>query len=189
MVGQLGKIYGLRVVGVAGGPIKCAYAVEELGYDACIDHHGAKDGRALRKQLADACPDGVDIYYENVGGKTLEAVIPLMNTFGRIPVCGMISWYNAGGMGTGETGGTNLLPRVWGTILVNRLSVNGFIIRDHYDKFPDFIKEVSVYLRDGNVKYRQTVSEGLASAPEAFINLLKGENFGKQLVAVSPDPT
>ncbi len=184
-VGQLGKAYGLRVVGVAGGADKCAYAVEELGFDACIDHRAAPDGRALRRELASVCPDGIDIYFENVAGKTLEAVIPLMNVGGRIPVCGMISWYNGGDLGAG----VDLLPQVWRTILTQRLNVRGFIIFDHYDRFPAFVQEVSGHIQSGKVKYRETIANGLEAAPEAFIKLLEGGNFGKQLVAVSPDPT
>lgn len=184
LVGQLGKAQGLRVVGVAGGEEKCRYAVDELGFDVCLDHRAATDSNALRKQLAQACPDGVDIYYESVGGKTLEAVVPLMNVFGRIPVCGMISWYSAT-----QADGPDMLPMVWRSILVNRLSVRGFIITDHYDQFPAFVEEVSGLIKTGKVNYRETISEGLASAPEAFINLLKGGNFGKQLVSISPDPT
>ena len=189
LVGQLGKAYDLRVVGVAGGADKCAYAVEELGFDACLDHRAAGDARALRAQMTEACPKGVDIYFENVGGKTLEAVIPLMNVHGRIPICGMISWYNSGGLGAGASEGANLLPQVWRNILVKRLSLRGFIISDHYDRFPDFVKEVSGHIRDGRVKYRESVAEGLAAAPEAFMKLLQGGNFGKQLVRISDDPT
>ncbi len=189
VVGQLAKAYGLRVVGVAGGAEKCAYAQEELGFDACLDHRAATDARALRANLAAACPDGVDIYFENVAGKTLEAVIPLMNVHGRIPLCGMISWYNGGAPGSGVTDGANLLPMVWRSILVNRLSVRGFIIFDHYDRFPAFVKEVSGLIRDGRVKYRESIAEGLENAPEAFIRMLEGGNFGKQLVRISPDPT
>jgi NADPH-dependent curcumin reductase CurA len=184
LVGQLAKIYGLRVVGVAGGPEKCAWAVEELGFDACIDHRAAADVRELRGQLAEVCPDGIDIYYENVGGMTLEAVIPLMNMFGRIPVCGMIAWYDLGGLGMGETPGPNMLPRVWRTILVNRLSVRGFIVTDHADRFRDFIAQVPEYIADGRVKYRESVIDELENAPSAFMSLLKGGNFGKQLVKV-----
>lgn len=187
LVGQLGKAYGLRVVGVAGGADKCRFATEELGFDACIDHRAAPDARGLRKLLAAACPDGVDIYFENVAGKTLKAVVPLMNEQGRIPVCGMISWYNSGGLGAGNTAGPNLLPQVWRTILVKRLSVRGFIISDHYDRFPAFIKEVSEHIREGRVKYRESISDGLEKAPDAFIELLRGENFGKQLVRISKD--
>jgi len=189
VVGQLGKAYGLRVVGVAGGADKCSYAVNELGFDACIDHRAARDARALRGELAAACPDGVDIYFENVAGKTLEAVIPLMNVHGRIPLCGMISWYNGGALGSGVTDGPNLLPMVWRSILVNRLSVRGFIIFDHYDRFPAFIKEVSGHIREGRIKYRESIAEGLENAPTAFIKLLEGGNFGKQLVRISDDPT
>ena len=139
--------------------------------------------------MAEACPNGVDIYFENVAGKTLEAVMPLMNVHGRIPVCGMIAWYNAGALGGGAGEGPNIMPKIWRTILVNRLSVRGFINTDHYDQFPTFLTEVSSLIRDGKISYRESISEGLASAPEAFINLLRGGNFGKQLVAVSPDPT
>ena len=185
MVGQLGKIHGLRVVGVAGGAEKCAYAVETLGLDACLDHRAAADAKALSEQLAEACPDGVDIYWENVGGKTLEAVIPLMNVGGRIPVCGMIAWYNRGVLGPGAQPGEDRLPRLWRTILVKRLSVHGFIIFDHFHRYPEFAKEVGGYLRDGRITYRETVAEGLDSAPEAFMALLEGGNLGKQLVRVS----
>ncbi|MCJ8310394.1 MAG: NADP-dependent oxidoreductase, partial [Hyphomicrobiales bacterium] len=179
---------GLRVGGVAGGAEKCAYAVDELGFDACLDH-GVADVDGLRKQLAEACPDGVDIYFENVGGKTLEAVMPLMNVHGRIPVCGMISWYNAGGLGAAALDGPNKLPLIWRTILVNRISVQGFIITDHFDQFPQFLKDVAPLVAQGKVRYRETIAEGLAAAPEAFIKLLEGGNFGKQLVAISDDPT
>ncbi|NNG04863.1 MAG: NADP-dependent oxidoreductase [Inquilinus sp.] len=185
VVGQLGKIHGLRVVGVAGGAEKCAHAVDTLGLDTCIDHRAAADAGALREALAAACPDGVDIYFENVGGKTLEAVIPLMNVGGRIPVCGMIAWYNSGGPGAGAQEGGDRLPKLWRTILVNRLSVNGFIVFDHFHRYPAFAKEVGGHLRDGRITYREDVAEGLETAPEAFMAMLKGGNFGKQLVKVS----
>ena len=190
VVGQLGRIRGLRVVGVAGGAEKCAHAVETLGLDACVDHRAAADARALREALAKACPDGVDIYFENVGGKTLEAVLPLMNRGGRIPVCGMIAWYNEAGRGPSaeagaEAGGPDRLPRLWRAILVNRLSVHGFIVSDHFGRFPDFVKEVGGHLRDGRLSYREDVAEGLDSAPAAFMAMLQGGNFGKQLVRVS----
>ena len=184
LVGQLAKIRGLRVVGVAGGETKCRHAVEELGFDACLDHR-AGDASALRKAIAAECPKGVDIYFENVGGKTLEAVLPLMNVHGRIPVCGMIAWYNAGGLGAGASDGPNLLPLAWRSILVKRLSVRGFIITDHYEHFAEFEEEVSAHVRSGAVKYTESVSQGLASAPQAFLDLLKGSNLGKQLVAVN----
>ncbi|MBW8636113.1 NADP-dependent oxidoreductase [Hoeflea sp. WL0058] len=189
MVGQLAKAQGLRVVGVAGGPEKCAYATETLGFDACLDHRAASTPHDLRVAMGEACPDGVDIYFENVGGKTLEAVLPLMNTFGRIPICGVISWYNAGGLGEGASEGQNHLPRTWRAILVKRLSVRGFIVTDHYDQFPEFLDLVGPMVKDGRIQYRETIAEGLESAPQALISLLEGGNFGKQLVAVSEDPT
>lgn len=189
LVGQLAKAQGLRVVSVAGGAEKCAFAVDELGFDACLDHAAAADAAELRDQLAEVCPDGIDIYFENVGGKTLEAVVPLMNVHGRIPVCGMISWYNAGGLGSGVVDGPNLLPKIWRTILVNRISVRGFIITDHFDQFPQFLHDVAPLVAEGKVKYRETIADGLAKAPEAFMKLLEGGNFGKQLVAISEDPT
>jgi NADPH-dependent curcumin reductase CurA len=189
IVGQLGKIHGMRVVGVAGGKKKCDFAVNELGFDACVDHRAAEDSRALRKQLAEACPDGIDVYFENVGGKTLEAVLPLMNVHGRIPLCGSIAWYNAGGLGLNAADGPNLLPMAWRMILTKRLNVRGFIIFDHFDRFPDFVSDVGGHIQAGRVKYRESIAEGLESAPDAFIKLLRGGNFGKQLVAISPDPT
>ena len=115
--------------------------------------------------------------------------MPLMNPHSRIPVCGMISWYNAGALGGTLAEGPNIMPKMWRTILVNRIAVRGFIIFDHYDHFPAFIEEVGPYIRDGKVVYKETVAEGLENAPEAFINLLRGGNFGKQLVSISPDPT
>ena len=186
VVGQLARIHGLRAVGVAGGPEKCRFAVEDLGFDACLDHRAA-DAAALRGQIAEACPDGIDIYFENVGGKTLDAVIPLMNQFGRIPVCGTISWYDLGGMGMGEVPGPNTLPRVWRTILVQRLTVRGFIVTDHADRFRDFVTEVSDYVRDGRLKYHEDVTQGLENAPAAFIAMLGGGNFGKTLVKVAEE--
>ncbi len=189
LVGQLAREKGLRVVGVAGGDSKCAYAVDTLGFDTCLDHRSAADAKTLREQIANACPDGVDIYFENVGGKTTEAVVPIMNVFGRIPVCGMIAWYDQGGLGASAKEGPNMLPLIWRSILVNRLSVRGFIITDHYDRFPDFLKEVAPLVKNGTINYRETIAEGLEAAPQAFIDMLKGGNFGKQLVAVSADPT
>ena len=185
LVGQLGKIKGLRVVGVAGGPDKCAYAVDELGFDACIDHYAVPDGHAMKDALAAECPDGVDIYFENVAGKTLDGVIGLMNVGGRIPVCGMISQYNLAGMGMGGGAGEDRLPRLWRTILVQRLSIRGFIIFDHYDRFPAFLSEVSGYIRDGQVKYREHITEGIENGPQAFIDMLGGGNFGKTLVKIA----
>jgi len=186
LVGQLARINGLRTVGVAGSDEKCAYAVEELGFDTCISHR-LGDAGELRKHLAEACPGGVDIYYENVGGKTLEAVAPLMNVFGRIPVCGMISWYDQGGLGAGATDGANQLPGVWRSILVNRLQVNGFIITDHAHRFREFVDVVSGHYRNGRIRYRESIVEGLESAPRALADVLQGRNFGKQLVKVAEE--
>lgn len=187
LVGQLAKIYGLRAVGVAGGADKCEYAVKELGFDACLDHRAAPDAETLRKQIAEACPNGVDIYFENVGGKTLEAVMPLMNIHGRIPICGMISYYEGNKPTTAPT--EDQLPKFWRSILVKRLALRGFIIFDHYDRFPAFLDEVSGYVRDGKVTYRESVTEGIENAPSAFLSLLKGGNFGKQLVKIAERTT
>ncbi len=189
LVGQLAKAQGLRVVGVAGGADKCTYATDELGFDACLDHRAAPDARALRKEIAAACPDGVDIYFENVGGKTFDAVLPLINVHGRVPLCGMIALYNQGALGGGAAEGPNMFPKVWRTLLVNRIKVQGFIITDHYDQFPQFVQEVSGLIRDGKVTYKESITVGLKNAPQAFIDLLRGGNFGKQLIAVSSDPT
>ncbi len=182
MVGQLARHMGLRTVGIAGGADKCAMATETFGFDACLDHRAYDTAGDFRAALKEACPNGVDIYFENVGGKILEAVIPLMNVGGRIPVCGMISWYNAGGLGAGAGGQKDLLPRTWRTILVNRLSVNGFIISDHWDKLPAFLADVAPRVVNGEIVHVEDVAQGLAAAPAAFIGLLEGRNKGKQIV-------
>lgn len=182
VVGQLAKIKGARAVGVAGPDDKCRYVVDELGFDACVSHRSA----SLRDDLKKACPDGVDVYFENVGGPTLEAALSLMNPFGRIPVCGMISMYNTGPKGEGA----DRLPALMRRILTDRLHIQGFIVSDRAaDRQKAFIAEVGGYVRDGRIKYRETVADGLENAPRAFIGLLRGENFGKQLVKVSEDPT
>ena len=177
LVGQLARLKGMRVIGVAGGADKCAFAVGDLGYDACLDHHAAADGKALGKEIAAAAPDGVDVYFENVGGKTLEAVLPNMNTFGRIALCGMIAWYSGAEAPLPA-------PAVWGAILRQRLRVEGFIIFDRWSRQPAFLAEVAPLVRDGTIHYRETVAEGLEAAPDAFLRLLDGGNFGKQLVRV-----
>lgn len=181
LVGQLARQKGLRVIGVAGGPEKCAFAVSDLGYDVCLDHR-AGDAAALSSAIAGAAPNGVDLYYENVGGKTLQAVLPVMNTHGRIALCGMIAWYS---------GAADAMPApaIWGAILRQRLCVQGFIIFDHYDRMPAFLAEVGPLVKSGKVAYRETVAEGLEAAPAAFLALLKGGNFGKQLVRVGADPS
>ncbi|WP_369600332.1 NADP-dependent oxidoreductase [Hahella sp. SMD15-11] len=178
-VGQIGKLKGCRVVGVAGGEAKCRYAVEVLGFDACIDHH-AED---FAEQLARACPQGIDIYYENVGGKVLEAVLPLLNTGARIPVCGLIDWYNATRLPDTPNGA--MLMR---TILTKRLTVRGFIIFDDYGhRYDEFAKEMTEWVRTGQIRYREQIVDGLENAPQAFIGLLEGRNFGKLVVRVGAD--
>lgn len=181
MVGQLAKSLGLRAVGIAGGADKCALAVDTFGFDACLDHRAFPDARALRKALAEAAPDGIDIYFENVGGKVLEAVIPLMNPHGRIPLCGMISWYNAGGLGAGAEAAMSV-PALWRSILVQHLTVQGFIISNHWDRMPDFLADVAPKVANGEIKVVEDIAQGLENAPSAFIGLLEGRNVGKQLV-------
>jgi NADPH-dependent curcumin reductase CurA len=182
MVGQMAKHLGLRVVGIAGGAEKCKLAVEKFGFDACLDHREYADAKALRAALAAACPDGVDIYFENVAGKVLEAVLPLMNVGGRIPLCGMIAWYNAGALGGNMSGEKDNLPKMWRSILVNRLHVHGFIISDHFARFPEFVASAGPLVAQGKIKYLEDVAEGLENAPAAFMNMLNGGNFGKQIV-------
>ncbi|AFI88663.1 NADP-dependent oxidoreductase [Pectobacterium parmentieri] len=179
-VGQVGKLKGCRVVGVAGGAEKCRYAVEALGFDICLDHR-ADD---FAEQLKQACPRGIDIYFENVGGKVFDAVLPLLNTSARIPVCGLVSGYNA----TGLPDGPDRLSLLAGTILKKRIRMQGFIIFDDYGhRFDEFWKEVSPWVAQGKIKYREEVVDGLENAPEAFIGLLHGRNFGKLVVRVGPD--
>lgn len=183
MVGQVARLAGLRTVGIAGGAEKCALATDTFGFDACLDHRAYDSAGDLRAALAAECPDGIDIYFENVGGKVLEAVIPLMNNFGRIPICGMISWYNAGNLGAGAS---EALPGpfLWRNILVKFLSVNGFIISNHWDRYPEFLGEIGPKVLSGEIKYVEDIAEGLENAPSAFIGLLQGKNMGKQIVKV-----
>ena len=179
-VGQIGKLKGCRVVGVAGGVEKCRYAVEVQGFDLCIDHH-APD---FAQQLAQACPQGIDIYYENVGGKVFDAVLPLLNTKARIPVCGLIAHYNA----TALPPGPDRLAQLMSTILIKRLTVQGFIIFDDYaPRFPEFIADMQQWLADHKITYREDRVVGLAAAPEAFIGLLQGTNFGKLVIQVGAE--
>lgn len=182
MVGQIAKSRGLRVVGVAGGAEKCRLAVETFGFDACLDHRAYATASDLRDALAAECPDGIDIYFENVGGKVLSAVIPLMNTFGRIPICGMIAWYNAGGLGAGASDPDITAPALWRNILVKYLHVNGFIISNHFNRLPDFLAEVGPRVASGEIAYVEDIAEGLENAPAAFMSMLKGGNTGKQIV-------
>ena len=181
LVVQLGKAKGLRVVGVAGGAEKCAFVVDELGADACVDHRDAN----LAANLKAACPNGIDIYFENVGGSTLDAVVPLFNPFSRMPLCGMIAHYND----MASPSGPDRAPAIMRAILTMRVNVRGFIVRDHWEKFPEFLAEVGPLVATGKVKVKETVTEGLENAPEAFMALLTGGNFGKQIVKVGDDPT
>jgi len=178
MVGQLAKLKGCRAVGIAGGKDKCDYVVKELGFDACVDYKA--EGANLHKALAAAAPKGIDIYFENVGGAVQQAVLPLLNDFARVPLCGMISQYNA----TEFTGGPN-----WAMLLIKRIMVQGFIVSDHADQTGKFFAEVAPLIKAGKIKYREDIVKGIDKAPAAFIGLLKGKNFGKLLVQVSDDPT
>jgi NADPH-dependent curcumin reductase CurA len=171
----LAKARGCRVVGIAGGPDKCAYAVNELGFDACIDYKLHKDAGSLSKALKGACPNGIDGYFENVGGMVLDAVLSRMNAFGRIAVCGMIAGYD----------GAPLPLTYPALILVNRLKVQGFIVSEHMEVWPEALKELGTLVATGKLRARETVAQGIESAPEAFLGLLKGKNFGKQLVKLS----
>jgi NADPH-dependent curcumin reductase CurA len=172
VVGQIAKIRGCRAVGIAGGPDKCRYVVEELGFDACVDHR-APD---FAHQLEAACPAGIDIYFENVGGAVQRAVWPLLNDFARIPVCGLIAQYSA----TTPMPGLDMF-----SVLRRRLTLRGFIVTDFAAKQDDFLREASEWARGGCLKYREDVVEGLENAPAAFLGLLQGKNFGKLLVKVA----
>jgi len=177
-VGQIAKIKGARAVGIAGGKEKCDYVKSELGFDDCLDHRDPN----LAAKLKDACPKGIDVYFENVGGSVFDAVFPLLNTFARVPVCGLIAHYND----------TEVKPPKWASslmfaILVKRLTFRGFIVTDFAARHADFLRDMSQWVREGKVKYKEFVTEGLDSAPGAFMGLLKGANFGKQLVRVGLD--
>lgn len=178
-VGQIAKLKGCKVVGIAGGAEKCAHVVENLGFDACIDHRSDD----LAKELREVCPNGIDVYFENVGGKVLYAVLPLLNPFARVPVCGVVAWYNLPGLPEGRDMG----PAILGTILRMKVKMQGFII---YDSFPaslykEFSRDMNAWLKAGSVKYKEHVVEGLENAPAAFNQLLAGGNFGKMVVKVS----
>ena len=170
----LSKARGCRTVGIAGGPDKCKYAVDELGFDACIDYKLHDNAASLSKTVAQACPNGIDGYFENVGGMVLDAVLPRMNAFGRIAVCGMIAGYN----------GAPLPLSYPALILTNRLTVRGFIVSEHMEIWPEALTELGSLVATGKLKARESIAQGLAAAPEAFLGLLKGKNFGKQLVKV-----
>ena len=180
VVGQIAKLKGCRVVGIAGGADKCRSAVQELGFDACIDHHSPD----LATQLAAACPEGIDVYFENVGGKVFEAVLPLLNTGARVPVCGLIAHYNA----TALPDGPDRSPLLMRTLLTKRIRMQGFIIFDDYGhRYPEFLKDMGQWLTEGKVRFREDIVDGLENAPQAFIGLLEGKNFGKLVVRVAND--
>ena len=181
LVGQIAKLKGCRAVGVAGSSEKCQYVVDALGFDACVNHRNEN----LHEALKDACPEGIDIYYENVGGKVLEAVIGLMNPFSRIPVCGLVSQYSMTELPVGQ----NMLPVLMRAVLTRRISIRGFIVWDFADQEQAFLDEVSGWLKDGKIRFKEDRVAGLENAPEAFMGLLKGKNFGKMIIQVGDDPT
>ncbi len=180
VVGQIAKLKGCRVVGIAGGADKCSWAVHELGFDACLDHREA----ALGERLKAASPAGIDVYFENVGGNVFRSVLPLMNAHGRIPVCGLISLYDDAPQSAHSDGASALMR----AILVKRLTVRGFIISDGFDhRRAEFLQAMSSWLREGRIKYREDIVQGLENAPTAFLGLLAGRNFGKLVVKVGAD--
>jgi NADPH-dependent curcumin reductase CurA len=180
VVGQIARLKGCRVVGIAGGPEKCRYGVATLGFDACLDHHDPN----LAAQLAEACPRGIDVYFESVGGAVFAAVLPLLNTGARVPVCGLISQYNA----TDLPAGPDRTPLLMRTLLTKRLRMQGFIIfQDYGHRIGEFQEAMENWLKDGSIQVREDVVEGLDHAPEAFLGLLQGHNFGKLVVRVGLD--
>jgi hypothetical protein len=177
LVGQLAKLAGARAVGIAGGPEKCAYVRDQLGFDAVIDHRS----EAFAEKLTESCPSGIDVYFENVGGPIWQAVLPLLNRFARVPICGLIAHYN------GATGAEqNLLPATMLAVLRRSLLLRGYIntefVDEHYDAF---LREIGPKVRSGDIRYREDIVDGIEKAPEAFIGMLAGRNFGKALVRLS----
>ena len=172
VVGQLAKVHGCRVVGIAGGPEKCRYVTDELGFDACLDHKQLTDLRSFSSALKAAAPNGIDGCFENVGGIGLDAVMLRANAFARVALCGLIAGYN----------GEPLVMQNPALILVNRMKFEGFIVSEHPEVWPEAMQELGALVASGRMKFRESVAQGIASAPEAFLGLLKGRNFGKQLV-------
>ena len=172
VVGQLARIGGCRAVGIAGGPEKCRYVTEELGFDACIDYKSHDNSETLSKAVKEAAPQGVDGYFENVGGMMMNAVLPRMNAFGRIAVCGLIAGYDGKAI--------PIENPTW--FLVSRLRLQAFIVTEHMDVWPSALKELGAHVASGRIKYRETIAHGIENAPQAFLGMLKGANFGKQLV-------
>ena len=175
VVGQLARQAGCRVIGIAGGQEKCEYVVAELGFDACIDHRRHGEVKSMVRALREAAPSGIDGLFENVGGTCLDAALACMNPFGRIALCGLIAGYN----------GQDIAIHSVRALLVSRLEVRGFIVSDHMEDWPQALAELGRGVATGSIKYRESIAEGLASAPEAFIGLLQGRNFGKQLVKLA----
>ncbi|WP_217533327.1 NADP-dependent oxidoreductase [Vibrio metschnikovii] len=177
-VGQIGKIKGCRVVGIAGGAEKCRYTKQVLGFDECLDHKADN----FAQQLSQVCPQGIDVYYENVGGKVFDAVLPLLNTSARVPVCGLVSQYNA----TALPAGPDRLPLLMATLLTKRIRMQGFIIFDDYgDRYSEFAHQMNQWLKEGKIQYREQIIAGLDNAPQTFIGLLEGKNFGKVVIEVN----
>jgi NADPH-dependent curcumin reductase CurA len=176
LVGQIAKIKGCRAVGIAGGQEKCRYLVDELGFDAAVDHRS----KNFPDELRQACPKGIDVYFENVGGAVWDAVSALLNDFARIPVCGLIAQYNM----TELPGGPDRTPQLFRQVLTKRLTIRGFIVSDFASQAEAFGRDVSTWLQEGKIKYKEDVVEGLENAPQAFLGLLQGKNFGKLLVRV-----
>ena len=178
LVGQLAKMAGCRAVGIAGGADKCRYVLDDLKFDAAIDHRAPN----FPAQLEAACPKGIDVYFENVGGAVWQAVLPLLNTFARVPVCGLIAQYS----GTGAASGPNLLPATMRAVLTRSLTLRGFINYEFTEQhFPAFLKTVSAGIADGRIRYREDITDGLENAPATFMGMLQGRNFGKTLVRVA----
>jgi NADPH-dependent curcumin reductase CurA len=170
--GALAKARGLRVVGIAGGPDKCKYVTDELGFDACIDYRQHPDVKSMSTALKEACPNGIDGYFENVGGYIFDAVLLRANAFARVALCGMIAGYD----------GAPLPLNNPALILINRLKIEGFIVSEHMEVWPEALAELGALVGSGKLKPRESVAQGIEAAPEAFLGLLKGKNFGKQLV-------
>ncbi|HYY83899.1 MAG TPA: NADP-dependent oxidoreductase [Beijerinckiaceae bacterium] len=177
LVGQIARLKGCRAVGIAGGADKCRALIDEFGFDAAVDHRSPE----MAARLKEACPKGIDVYFENVGGAVWDAVFPLLNDFSRIPVCGLVAQYNM----TELPPGPDRTPVLMRAILSKRLLLRGFIVSDFASQHGEFQREVGAWLRDGKIKYREDVVEGLENAPQAFIGLLQGKNFGKLLIKVS----
>lgn len=169
VVGQLAKLRGCRAVGIAGGKQKCDYVTHELGFDACVDYRSPSFADDLRA----ATPDGVDVSFENVGGPVMDAVLARLNVFGRVPLCGLVSQYNA----TEPYTLKNVAALLW-----KRVKLQGFIVSDHMDRWPRALADLSIWVAEGKVRYRETVATGITNAPEAFFGMLRGENLGKQIV-------